>query len=38
VVLAGPIFHNFMSEILLKYQKENFLKPEIQSPHPELKL
>lgn len=24
VVLAGPIFHNFMEKVLLKYHKENF--------------
>lgn len=28
VALAGPIFHNFMEKILLKYPKENFKKPE----------
>jgi len=27
VVLAGPIFHNFLEKVLLKYPKENFEKP-----------
>jgi len=26
--VAGPIFHSFMDKALLKYPKENFLKPE----------
>jgi 1A family penicillin-binding protein len=28
VTLAGPIFHNFMREALLKFPKEEFKKPE----------
>lgn len=28
IVLAGPIFHEFMEKVLSKYPKENFLKPE----------
>jgi len=27
--LAGPIFHNFIERVLLKFPKENFEKPEI---------
>jgi len=29
VVLAGPIFHNFMKQALKKYPKESFIAPEI---------
>jgi len=29
VVLAGPIFHDFMEEVLKKYPKENFIPPKI---------
>jgi len=32
VMLAGPIFHNFMAKALLKYPRENFEKLEISSP------
>lgn len=28
VVLAGPIWHNFMAEALKKFPKEEFEKPE----------
>jgi membrane carboxypeptidase/penicillin-binding protein len=28
VVLAGPIFHNFMEQALKKYPPENFTPPE----------
>ncbi len=28
VVLAGPIFHNFMEQALKKYPQENFIPPE----------
>ncbi len=29
VVLAGPIFHDFMEKALLEFPKENFPKPEV---------
>jgi len=32
IVLAGPIFHNFMEKALLKHPKENFEKPDLNSP------
>jgi len=32
VVLAGPIFHDFMEKALSKYPKENFKKPTINQP------
>jgi len=29
VVLAGPVFHQFMEKVLVKYPRENFQKPEL---------
>jgi membrane peptidoglycan carboxypeptidase len=29
VVVAGPLWHNFLEKALLKFPKENFIKPEI---------
>ena len=33
VVLAGPIFHNFMEQALKKYPQEDFIPPEPSSPN-----